>query len=619
MKRRIITICTILVVTNGFAQVLIEPGNGRVNVKGSGGDVWGNYGTTTNTRTAMVFRTGVSSVSNWQNTGSISGVLGSYPEINAGMYLDSYAGNLSLYGINQFRLGTNANRNRMVMNTDGAVGINYTTKDKYNFDPIADPTITKAQLWVTGSGPAQYVYGDYYTLSERMGIKAVAAPTNGTNTTAVVGISDYHTSLSSSDDAGQTTGVTGFSASKTNAYGVKGIADGYGSGSNAYGVYGFSSSVSSNTNTYGGLFSSRREGGTNSLGYGIYATTYHNTSGATGASYGGYFGALGLGIGTKTGVFSKVEHLGSVQATDAKGVHTDIAGAYSSGIIGFHATITPEISDAGNTTGIYGVKLDMAGTGRGDWYGVRANVKGGTGNSPMYRYGLYADVEGPTWNYSYGVYARAKNVSDNPAGSGLRTYGGYFEATGSSLIQYGIYATSDANLGPNIRYAGYFAGNVSVTGNLTKGSGTFKIDHPQDPENKFLYHSFVESPDMKNIYDGVITTDANGEATVEMPAYFEALNKDFRYQLTGIGQFAQAIVADEINHNRFKIKTDKPNVKVSWQVTGIRKDAYAEANRVVVEVEKQGEEKGKYLHPEVFGKDKMQGIGSLHEVKAMNR
>ncbi len=473
---------------------------------------------------------------------------------------------------------------------------------------------TQAKLLVEGTGPVQSVYGDYTTLSERMGIKAIAAPTNGTKTTAIVGISDFRIGTPT-QETGQATGVIGFSNSKTLSYGIQGIADAQTANSQSVGVRGFASNVSSNTTSYGGYFSSRREGGTNALGYGIHATTYHSTSGATGASYGGYFGVSGFGAGTKTGVFSKIEHSGGLMATDAKGVQTDITGAYSSGIIGFHANITPGISDAGNTTGIYGVKLDLAGTGRGNWYGVRANVKGGTGNSPEYRYGLYADVEGPTWNYSYGVYARAKNVSDFPAANGLRTYGGYFEATGSSLIQYGIYATSDANLGPNIRYAGYFAGNVSVTGNLTKGSGTFKIDHPQDPENKFLYHSFVESPDMKNIYDGVITTDANGDATVEMPAYFEALNKDFRYQLTGIGQFAQAIVAKEINQNRFTIKTDKPNVKVCWQVTGIRKDAYAEANRVVVEVEKQGEEKGKYLHPEVFGKDKAQGMKSLHEAK----
>src|SRR5690606_1929323 len=61
------------------------------------------------------------------------------------------------------------------------------------------------------------------------------------------------------------------------------------------------------------------------------------------------------------------------------------------------------------------------------------------------------------------------------------------------------------------------SGGVSVLGSLSKGSGTFVIDHPLDPENKLLYHSFVESPDVKNIYDGIVTLDENGEATVELP------------------------------------------------------------------------------------------------------
>ncbi len=148
--------------------------------------------------------------------------------------------------------------------------------------------------------------------------------------------------------------------------------------------------------------------------------------------------------------------------------------------------------------------------------------------------------------------------------------------------------------------AGAFIGDVSVSGNLSKGGGSFKIDHPLDPENKYLYHSFVESPDMKNIYDGDITTDANGEATVELPDWFEALNRDFRYQLTVIGAFAQAIVAEKIKGNHFRIKTNAPNIEVSWQVTGIRQDAYANRHRIPVEEAKPENERGAYLHPDSF-------------------
>ncbi len=152
-------------------------------------------------------------------------------------------------------------------------------------------------------------------------------------------------------------------------------------------------------------------------------------------------------------------------------------------------------------------------------------------------------------------------------------------------------------------------GKVDVIGTLSKGGGSFKIDHPLDPANKYLYHSFVESPDMMNIYNGNVTTDASGEAAVELPDWFEALNRDFRYQLTVIGQFAQAIVAGKVANHQFLIKTDKPNVEVSWQVTGIRQDAFANANRIPVEAEKAPADRGRYLYPEVIGAPQTARIG----------
>ena len=189
--------------------------------------------------------------------------------------------------------------------------------------------------------------------------------------------------------------------------------------------------------------------------------------------------------------------------------------------------------------------------------------------------------------------------------------GVYAKASATSGETYGVFGECSSPAG----YAGYFRGKVAVTGTLSKAAGSFKIDHPLDPENKYLYHSFVESPDMMNVYNGNVTTDAKGEATVEMPAYFEALNRDFRYQLTVIGQFAQAIIADKIKGNQFTIKTDKPNVEVSWQVTGIRQDAFANANRIPVEEDKPKEQRGKYLHPKEHGKPETQGVDAEQRAK----
>jgi hypothetical protein len=153
---------------------------------------------------------------------------------------------------------------------------------------------------------------------------------------------------------------------------------------------------------------------------------------------------------------------------------------------------------------------------------------------------------------------------------------GNLTTAGNAIIGGGVTAASAT-----------FSGNVNVNGDLNvQGTKHFKIDDPLDPDHKFLYHASVESSEIMNIYTGNVTTDAHGNAVVELPAWFQALNRDFRYQLTVIGQFAQATVAQEIESNRFTIKTDKADVKVSWQVTGVRHDAYAQAHPLQVEVDK---------------------------------
>ena len=152
-----------------------------------------------------------------------------------------------------------------------------------------------------------------------------------------------------------------------------------------------------------------------------------------------------------------------------------------------------------------------------------------------------------------------------------------------------------------------FKQDLNVTGALSKGSGTFVIDHPLDPANKLLYHSFVESPDVKNIYDGVARLNRDGEAVVSLPDYFEALNgsANARFLLTPIGRPAPHlyVVEETITNNTFIIAGGPPNARVSWQVTGIRQDPYILANPIVTEVEKGPEElvdKGEFLFPELY-------------------
>jgi hypothetical protein len=228
-----------------------------------------------------------------------------------------------------------------------------------------------------------------------------------------------------------------------------------------------------------------------------------------------------------------------------------------------------------------------------------------------------------------GVFAQSTN------GFGIISHGGNTGIEGSSDSGIGVSGISNGsgaavsgqnngsgagifgkNTGTGL--AGQFVGNVTVTGNLdvtgtlSKGSGSFRIDHPLDPAHKYLYHSFVESPDMKNIYDGVVILDSDGEAEVTLPSWFDALNTEFRYQLTAIGDSGPNLyIAEEITTNRFKIAGGTAGMKVSWQVTGIRQDLWANAYRIPVELDKPVEEQGYYLHPELYGESDKRSIVSL--------
>jgi hypothetical protein len=139
-----------------------------------------------------------------------------------------------------------------------------------------------------------------------------------------------------------------------------------------------------------------------------------------------------------------------------------------------------------------------------------------------------------------------------------------------------------------------------AVGGTTPGSN-FLIDHPLQPADKLLSHAAVKSPDLKNLYDGIATLDAKGEATVSLPDWFSALNSDFRYQLTAMGAPAPNLhVAERIVDKSFKIAGGTERMEVCWQVTGIRRDPWAKRNPVRVEQNKAVNERGYYVHPEVY-------------------
>jgi trimeric autotransporter adhesin len=417
------------------------------------------------------------------------------------------------------------------------------------------------------------------------------APTNANTANAIVkrdgsgGFNAGAITATSTSSGGTAVSANAGSSSASNgviAYGATGVA-GYTTVANSIGVYGDAGSSGSSQGV---------------VGYGATGVSGYTTiSGGTGVyAYGGTSttsnGVIAYGA---TGMAGYATVAGSIGVFGNAGTSAGGDGVYGTGDTGVYGT--------GNTDGVYG---------SGNTYGVY-----GTSGS----YGIYGTVSSSGVDGVHGVSASENSgvagINDN-ATSGWGVYG---QAASPSGVGGGFYNTSsgDALFAENQAtgsFAAFFLGNVDVDGNLSKASGSFKIDDPIDPANKYLYHSFVESPDMMNVYNGNVTTDAEGNAVVQLPEWFESLNRDFRYQLTVLGQFAQAIVAGKVANHQFAIKTDKPNVEVSWQVTGIRQDAWANAHRIPVEVEKSAADRGLYLHPELFGAPAEKSIALAHHPTA---
>ncbi len=293
------------------------------------------------------------------------------------------------------------------------------------------------------------------------------------------------------------------------------------------------------------------------------------------------------------GTFSS--NVANVPAVAATGTNSaEAIKATSDGV-----TVIEAVSDAstallGGTTSGIGVAGNSLGRGIGvlarSDSGTAVNATSGSGVAVLAQSTSNFAVRGECQGYSFGVVGVAPNA-------GVAAF--------NPNNEHAAYLASDC-------CAAWLTGSVMITGSLSKGGGGFKIDHPLDPAGKFLAHSFVESPDMKNFYDGVITADANGEAVVDLPNWFSAVNGELRYQLTPVGGAAPELhIKREIQGNRFVVAGAQAGMKICWQVTGTRRDPWATANRIIVEEDKKADERDCYLHPELHGAALHKSIGSV--------
>jgi hypothetical protein len=349
-----------------------------------------------------------------------------------------------------------------------------------------------------------------------------------------------------------TAGVVG----RSNASGGNGVRGESGPGSTARGVW-----------------------GTSPAGRGVYGEAT-NTSGST-------FGVFGIARSDAgTGVFGSGGRYG-VRA--------------SGGEIGVYSTAdTIAVQAAGNLHGVYATTTSTAGAGvfaAGPRFAVRANggeygVYGISDQSGVFGEGG-AGVAG--LGTAYGVHGASRDYA-------LYGQGGSYGAYGQGS-RYGVWGWSING------QAGHFSGDVQVLGDLTKSGGGFLIDHPGDPANRTLAHSFVEAPERLNVYRGTVTLNQRGGATVRLPPYDPLLNRDHHIQLTAVGAPAPNLhVARAVRNGRFAIAGGAPGQAVYWIVTGVRKDAWARTHPLRVVRAKKRSERGRFLNPTELGQPRSSAI-----------
>jgi len=331
--------------------------------------------------------------------------------------------------------------------------------------------------------------------------------------------------------------------------------------------------------------------------------TSHFIDASAGTIGGGNSNRVTAGQGTVGG--GAQNEAGGGSATVAGGYNNEASGNtatvpggrdnVASGVSSFAAGRRAKAHNDGAFVWADSENADFASTGA-DQFLVRANgfigFNRATTITSSEAFGVRANTSGAGYG---GMYMETSSTDGRP-------FYGY--ATDGSVRAYHYYDPAAQEWILNVSGTALRVnqdGDLTVAGRLTKASGSFTIDHPQAPTEKTLSHSFVESPDMMNVYNGTVALGAEGTATVKLPGYFEALNKDFRYQLTPIGAPGPNLhVAAEIKDNRFQIAGGVEGMRVSWQVTGIRNDPYARKHRIQVEDEKALEDRGAYLHPEVY-------------------
>lgn len=455
-------------------------------------------------------------------------------------------------------------------------------RNRFMWPAIVGAAIVILAAAMAGAEPAQAIDPSPFLLGT-----GIATPNVSSEVTALTG------------SAGTTLDIENVSPTATAIYGVASSTSGV-----TTGVYGKTNSNGGGSTGVNGVLNNGLPGPGSA---GVLGSSFSTTSNGPGV-LGQHLSIVGIGPGvlgeTNSGSDFAAGLLGVVGASNA--------GLGSAGIRGINYGTGP------TGVGIFG---SQAGSGWG-LYGTTTTGAGSVGFHTAAT-GSLPGMWGETYSNADGAMGVLGRVHSTTAGAGSVGVRGVNDSTGPAGVGvfgsqagsgWGMYGQSPRGVGvvgaSTTGYAGYFFGNVRITGSVGQSAGANVIDDPANPAHAYLRQAYVGSPDMKNIYDGVAKTDAKGYAVVKLPAYFQSLNKDYRYQLTSLSGLQQVAVAKEIAHNRFTIQSEKPGSRVSWQVTGIRKDRFASAHRIQPVEEKAKAEQGKYLDPQLYGQPRSKAIGA---------
>jgi hypothetical protein len=120
---------------------------------------------------------------------------------------------------------------------------------------------------------------------------------------------------------------------------------------------------------------------------------------------------------------------------------------------------------------------------------------------------------------------------------------------------------------------------VTTSGTLTAATKHFRINHPLDPERRFLIHACLEGPENAIYYRGQGRLEG-GHARVELPDYFEALARpDGRtVALTSCCEENEPIsvlAASDVVNGAFNVRAAddrNPRQRFYWEVKAVRAD-----------------------------------------------